>query len=170
MARHARFKSKASFPYTVCRWLRLRIPPNSAAFPLLPTLRVALDDPKECKCPKHTPGRLNRRDEIELIHPRRPCPSCGSTFPAFRLHLKSKGYSAETIRVYLICLRVLDAAAAAEGLDLCQLSERRVATLTPIDLRMDPPVSDSRRVVDQLVEVLREEIRALSDALTETEV
>jgi hypothetical protein len=51
-----------------------------------------------------------------------------------------------------------------------RISERRVATLTPIDLRMDPPVSDSRRVVDQLVEVLREEIRALSDALTETEV
>jgi hypothetical protein len=47
------------------------------------------------------------------------------------------------------------------------LTHRRV---TPIDLRMDPPVSDSRRVVDQLVEVLREEIRALSDALTETEV
>jgi hypothetical protein len=42
--------------------------------------------------------------------------------------------------------------------------------LTPIDLRMDPPVSDSRRVVDKLVEVRREEIRALSDALAETEV
>ena len=44
--------------------------------------------------------------------------------PDFRVHLKSKGYSAETIRVYLICLRALDRAAGAEGLDLLQLAER----------------------------------------------
>jgi site-specific recombinase XerD len=49
--------------------------------------------------------------------------------PDFRVHLKSKGYSVETIRVYLICLRALDRAAAAEGLDLLQLAERHASGL-----------------------------------------
>lgn len=49
--------------------------------------------------------------------------------PDFRVHLKSKGYSAETIRVYLICLRALDRAAAVEGLDLLQLAERHASGL-----------------------------------------
>lgn len=46
--------------------------------------------------------------------------------PAFRLYLKSEGYSAETIRVYLICLRVLDREAAREGIDLNQLLDRHL--------------------------------------------
>jgi hypothetical protein len=45
-------------------------------------------------------------------------------FPDFRLYLKSEGYSAETIRVYLICLGVIDRVAAAKGLDLETLAER----------------------------------------------
>lgn len=46
--------------------------------------------------------------------------------PAFRLYLKSEGYSAETIRVYLICLRVLDREAVREGIDLNQLLDRHL--------------------------------------------
>jgi site-specific recombinase XerD len=49
--------------------------------------------------------------------------------PDFRVYLKSKGYSADTIRVYLICLRSLDRAAAVEGLDLLQLAERYASGL-----------------------------------------
>jgi integrase/recombinase XerD len=49
--------------------------------------------------------------------------------PDFRVHLKSAGYNAETIRVYLICLRALDRAAATEGLDLLQLAERHASRL-----------------------------------------
>jgi site-specific recombinase XerD len=44
----------------------------------------------------------------------------------FRVHLKSEGYSPNTIRVYLICLRVVDREAAAIGLDLHQLADRHL--------------------------------------------
>lgn len=49
--------------------------------------------------------------------------------PDFRVYLKSQSYSAKTIRVYLISLRVVDRAAAAEGLDLLQLVERHASGL-----------------------------------------
>lgn len=42
----------------------------------------------------------------------------------YRLDLRSQGYSDETIRIYLACLRKLDAAAAAEGIDLKALVDR----------------------------------------------
>lgn len=44
----------------------------------------------------------------------------------FRLYLKAKGYTAKTIRLYLQRLRLLDALAAAQGLDLHQLVDRRM--------------------------------------------
>lgn len=46
--------------------------------------------------------------------------------PDFRVFLKSEGYTPNTIRVYLICLRVVDREAAAIGLDLHQLADRHL--------------------------------------------
>ncbi len=61
--------------------------------------------------------------------------------PAFRLYLKSEGYSAETIRVYLICLRVLDREAAREDIDLNQLLDQHLEGI-PLIVKGKPALTN----------------------------
>jgi hypothetical protein len=58
--------------------------------------------------------------------PAQDAPVLRQYLPDFRVFLKSEGYTPNTIRVYLICLRVVDREAAAIGLDLHQLADRHL--------------------------------------------
>lgn len=72
-------------------------------------------------------GRLPRGEmRLNSSTPAQDAPVLRQYLADFRVYLKSEGYSPNTIRVYQVCLRVVDREAAAVGMDIHQLADRHL--------------------------------------------